>query len=143
MKELVTALMVWASAYTGLPVPTVEPIIVRMERCQMHRVLGAECPPDDAALSIRAFTIDNTVFLRDDWKPDTPYAVAVLLHELVHVLQFHAAVPKEPCFGQTWEKAAYEAHFAFLSSMKLDPMKESNLNALVLMMATTCHKQEF
>jgi hypothetical protein len=129
--------MVWASAHTGLPIPDVEPKIVFKEHCQLYEILQQECP-EDRSFGPQALHSAGVIFLPSHWNSHEPYHLAMLLHELVHVMQFHAGVEPVPCHAVALERPAWEAHIAFLESMGLDGMEVSRVNPLMYFLLTNC-----
>lgn len=148
MKTLMAALMVWASAQTGLPVPDAMPRIAMADSCEIDRLhKGDASRPCDQegtrAVAIYDHRID-TIFLPDTWKADSLYHVSMLLHELVHHMQDNTGLNMEtaPCPGRDLEKPAYEAQFAFLKAAGLDPMPASGLNKMAYFFIVGC-EQDF
>lgn len=144
METLLTALMVWASAQTGLPVPDEHPRIHKADRCEINRLYydnpALEC--DDDSLNVVAIYDPRfrTMYLPDTWGPDNLYHVSVLLHELVHHMQAEAGIGFDTvvCPGRQIEKPAYDAQIAFLEAAGVDAMETMNLNGLTLLFLTNC-----
>lgn len=135
MKELMMALMVWASPVVGLPVPADTPEVVFLDRCEMQEVTGRECEP---GLQTYGAHQSGTVMLRDDWTPDNIRDVAILVHELVHYMQHEHGVSHTPCTAESHERPAYAAEIAFLRSSGRDPMDVIQLRPIQLAFLTTC-----
>lgn len=146
MIELMTALLLWGSSFTGHPMPEELPRVVTLERCQMFHIAypGKECPPADYHQQTMALHLNGVVYLRDTWKHDNLHDVAVLLHELVHYLQLNDGVEWGPmgmprCKLETLERPAYDAHLAFLEAAKVeDPYALMRTNELTVFFQTTC-----
>ena len=78
MDALVAVLLAWIVAKTGLTAPE-PPRIVRLPTEQIVQMCGGSAKPQ----AIYKFE-DRTIYLREDWNPDTLLNKAVLVHELVH-----------------------------------------------------------
>jgi hypothetical protein len=142
MKELMLALMVWASAHTGLPVPANVPAIVKADRCAIQALAqpDSECRSDSGPVAI----YDRhrpAVHLPTGWRADNLYHVSILLHELVHHMQAESGMAMSadnPCPGQNIEKPAYDAQIAFLEAAGVDPLPTMGVNGLYLMLVLRC-----
>jgi hypothetical protein len=137
MKALILALMTWASAQTGLPVPEVQPIVKHATAEQMWHMArpGTEY---DAAGSQQYLGLyaNGVMWLRDDWSVESVRDVSILLHEVVHHMQEEAG-QEYPCRGAS-ERVAHEAQFAWLEAAGLDPFETIGINGLYYVMVTTC-----
>jgi hypothetical protein len=90
--ELVTVLLIWISAQTGLampPPPQVE--IVSKEEISELAYGRSWHPSDDVPALYDRDT--RTIYLRNDWSPSDLRSRARLLHELVHHAQTSNDVP--------------------------------------------------
>lgn len=135
-NELATALMVWASNYTGLAMPKQMPLIVPLDWCDVQKTARRKCGQEEGDLTVMAVTKKDHVFLNKKWNVNDPYDLALLVHEFVHIMQFEADV-SYACVAE-WEKEAYAASFAFLASMKIEPFKAHGLDKMTLISITTC-----
>lgn len=148
METLIAALMVWASAQTGLPVPDETPRIVMAEPCEIERLFHDDGTRDCGDEGMRTVAIYDhridTIFLPDTWKPGSLYHVSMLLHELVHHMQDKTGLNMDtaPCPGRDLEKPAYEAQFAFLAAAGLDPMPVMGINKMAYFFIVGC-EQDF
>lgn len=143
MDVLLTALMLWAANYTGLPVPETPPTVKYVDSCKIH--LTAFPDGDCAEDHLRATAIydDGTMWLPDNvnWANPSLFQVSILLHEVVHHIQFEAGhtIDSTPCPGRDLERPAYAAQAAFLSAAGVeDPLKMMGLNGLTLHFLTSC-----
>lgn len=143
MKALMLALMTWASPITGLPV-TEPPSIVYMEACEMERMHlqeHADCSDDFGPLGVYS---PGVIFLQEGWSPDNLRDLSILLHELVHHMDFHATgITGVTCVAwpKNNEAIAYDAQFKWLESAGVtedEAMELLSVNALAVFMATTC-----
>lgn len=143
METLLTALMVWASAQTGLPVPDSFPTIRMTDRCeivQMYSGNDASCDDDGPrAVAIYDPAI-KTMYLPQEWQPDNLYHVSMLLHELVHHMQTEAGINFDTvtCPGKEIEQPAYDAQIAFLEGAGVDAMETMGINRLAYIFVTIC-----
>lgn len=124
MKELVIGLMLWVSTLTGWAVPPAPDVIYKDGKVLKHMLYGCDDPKEEYTKEICAnigkTTIlgtrkDTTMGLYDHEKKivylnsllkkhDKPVHDSVLLHELVHHMQFHNGI-KFRCLGELEEKA--------------------------------------
>ena len=124
MKELVIGLMLWISTLTGWAVPPAPEVIYENGKTLKHMLYGCDNPRTEESKEIctriEKTTIlgtrkDTTMGLYDHEKKivylnpllkkhDKPVHDSVLLHELVHHMQFHNKV-KFRCLGELEEKA--------------------------------------
>lgn len=144
MEKLVLALMTWASAQTGLPVPEQHPEIRMIDRCQMQRIYHDDPKIDCSGENFQVQALYDhrsaTMLLPDTWSADKVYDISMLLHELVHHMQAEAGVTAETvkCVGAV-EKPAYDAQMAWLKAAGLDPMEVMGINGLAYAFLTACH----
>lgn len=147
MKTLILALMVWASAQTGLPVPDRLPEITYADPCQMERLYIGN--PDLDCDSLRGFRIRamydpriRRMVLPEAWRPDSLYDVSTLLHELVHHMQAEAGIrlADVECIGRDIERPAYEAQIAFLEAAGVKAFDVMGLNGLAYVFLTNCNQ---
>ena len=146
MTDLLTALMVWAAAFTGLPVPDRPPEIRRTDACtlQMQMFPGEPCSTKQVGnIVARYYHKSRTIMLLDTWRPDTMENVSTLLHEVVHYVQDRAGKNRETvyCVGRDIEWPAYKAEHAFVMAAgytREEARDLLGLNATVLLFATQC-----
>lgn len=118
LQDLMAELMVFVVSSTGYGVLPDLPEVAPVARPQLEqRVCGKPCPVMALFDSEEGILVDDSLDLLDD-----PAAQSVLLHELVHVLQWHAAGgPARQC--EEWaarEREAYRVQFAWLASRNFD-----------------------
>jgi hypothetical protein len=77
-----------------------------------------------------------TILLPDDWTGDTPAELSVLVHEMVHHLQYKKAFKYECPAAR--EELAYKAQEKWLSLFKRNLESEFQIYAFTLKVATTC-----
>ena len=132
MTELMLLLMVWINGATGLPIPTNTPSIQFVSDVEMFRI-AYQCDDDklalqycdEAANSKKENLVANTpialynneqktIILKDQWNRKTIKNRSILLHELVHHMQYEAGIERDyPCRGAI-EREAYEAQNKWL-----------------------------
>lgn len=123
MDALVAALIAWIVAKTGLTAPD-PPRIVQIPTEQMVQLCGGTDRPH----AIYKFE-NRTIYLRDDWTPDTLLNKALLVHELVHhVLKMNKVQAKcdraheADCYHleMTWlREQGVDDPYAFLQTSEL------------------------
>lgn len=138
MNLLVTALMAWASAATGLAIPDRHPEIVRMTSCEMEQVVMREYANCEDDLVFGALYFSGRMYLPPEWTPGTAYEVSVLLHELVHHMQYEAGLFDTVRCGGELEPLAYEVQIAFLEAANLDAMAELDTDEFTLRDRSMC-----
>jgi hypothetical protein len=80
--------------------------------------------------------LNETIFLPENWKGDTPAEVSVLVHEMVHHLQNEAGTTYE-CPAER-EKLAYEVQDSWLRPFGRSLEGEFEINGLALLVSTSC-----
>lgn len=142
MKELILALMVWASANTGLDVPETMPIIKNVSAETMFYMVqpGQEYNPDRGVRWLALYAND-VIYLQDTWQVDNLRDVSSLLHELVHHMQAYDADAEYRCRGKS-EEVAYEAQMDWLTAAGVDPYETIGMNKLFYMMVIMCNPHE-
>jgi len=79
----------------------------------------------------------NTIYLREEWKGNTPAESSILLHEMVHHMQNVGRLRFE-C-PQQRERLAYQAQQRWLNLFETDLQKEFGLDAFTLLVKSTCY----
>ncbi len=131
MDALIAALIAWIVAKTGLTAAD-PPRIVQIPIEQMVEMTGSTARPQ--AIYIRK---ERTIYLRNDWSPDTLVNRATLLHELVHHLQETNNV-QAPC-ERAQEAGAYHLELEWLRQQGVDdPYKLLDTNELAIMLRSIC-----
>lgn len=143
MEALMIALMVWASAHTGLPMPQAEnplPEIRVLNQCQLDEVVWPNVPgcTYDPAITAVYDMEERVMYLLDTWRGDTLLDVSTVLHELVHHLQSVNEVEARPCVQAAYEAPAYETQFAFIEATGQDPLEVLGINDMRLITVTNC-----
>lgn len=155
-----TSMMIWINAMTGLPIPSSPPEIVYTEAREMKYMLyGCNSKTHPRASQIckelketGEITNDNTstIGLYDhDEKVvhlnpiirtyDKPTRDSVIIHELVHHMQFSANIPYQ-CFGQL-EETAYDIQNKYIQKEgKKDIFTELNISPLYLFIIFSCDR---
>jgi hypothetical protein len=146
MEKLVLALMVWASAQTGLPVPEDMPEVRTVDRCEIERLYfddaARKCGNASGGVQAIYDHRASRMLLPDTWSPENIYDISMLVHELVHHLQAEAGKTPETvsCVGRDLEKPAYDAQIAFLEAAGLDPLAVMGINGLAYKLLTLCEE---
>lgn len=147
-QEVLAALMLFAAQVTGLPVPDSPPsVVVAAPHEIQEKALDAGYPAGSAYVALY-FPIPREV-----WVPpgsaDDPVHLSVVLHELVHDMQYQAGgvSARYQCDGtpasQPLEREAYDAQFAYLRHRGLAETRAEmydllGLSPLFMLLATEC-----
>ncbi len=142
MNTLIKVLLVWISGVTGLPVGTEVPAVrfeapARIQEFINPRQSRLSSAPIEFALAYYDTRRDEIVLPRG-WRPDDPFDVSILVHELVHFMQDEAG-RRYPCPGAR-EKEAYAAQEAWLKSQGIDLFdnKAMPINRMFVFVVTSC-----
>lgn len=142
MQELLTALMILASAYTGLPVPDHTPDIKFIGACELKLMYSQEkyCVAGSGGATA-LYTFAEIIYLPNTWKPDNISDLSDLFHETVHHLQHNVSpIQNAPCVGAI-EELAYEAQIKFLEANRMtreQAMLVMQINPIFLKIKTSC-----
>lgn len=131
MDALVAVLIAWIVAKTGLT-PAEAPRIVQVPTAQMVEMTAGTAQPQAIYKPEQ-----RTIYLRDNWTPDTLLNRAVLVHELVHYLQDTNNV-KAPC-ERAHEAQSYSLELDWLREQGVeDPYAFLETNQLAIILRSTC-----
>jgi hypothetical protein len=149
-------MMIWISQATGMPVPEPPPLayttpkqmVIMTYGCDQSPVLqGNEqlCKsldggaPNASPPEILAFYQDKTgiVYLKKGWTGDTLREKSILLHELVHHMQYKSGVDPKICSAKL-EDQAYKLQDRWLRERGSTLEKEIKINEFFLLMITQC-----
>ena len=120
MKELTLALLTWIGGHTSLAVDGNDlPQIVQIDQPQLVRILYDGSLPQ--GLDIDSVTVaglynfrDGKIYLSNNVDLGTIEGRAVLVHELVHYLQYQQGLDRSvPCM-RALERSAYAAQAQYL-----------------------------
>jgi hypothetical protein len=156
MTELLTAIVLWLSANYPLPASYEHPKIEQVPATEItylrHRaftperrreVAAALAQSGDASSGSKARAVvaiyddsRRTIFLPDSWTGKTPAELSVLVHEMVHHLQFTGQLKFE-CPAQR-EALAYQAQDQWLGLYGKSLAGEFDLDAFTLKVSTSC-----
>ena len=136
MNDFVAMIILWLSVTFGLPKTDEYPAIQFQAPARLATLRYDS--PDVAENNVVGLydSRTNTIYLRHDWDSSNPADVSVLVHELVHYLQFRAglrfACPEER------EELAYRAQAQWLAMYGKDLSAEFDLNPMTLKLRTKC-----
>lgn len=109
---LIDTIVLWLTANFGLPAPAHPPTLVRVPAAKLVEMRYGD--PDAVPLgNVVAVYDDNTIYLMQGWTGTTPAELSMLVHEMVHHLQFSADM-RFACPGER-EVMAYSAQNAWLN----------------------------
>ncbi|MGH1486639.1 MAG: DUF6647 family protein [Cellvibrionaceae bacterium] len=125
MKEVLLSLVMWISqnssfVYDGQALPEVKQI----SNAQLAHIMFAGNVPagyDEHGLVALYQNTEEMIYISDTVDLDTDYGKSVLLHELVHHLQFNAGAHKEVFCLKSLESDAYELQNNYLVSLNYAP----------------------
>ena len=157
-----TSMMLWINSLTGIPMPESPPEIVYTEAREMKYMLyGCNSKTHPRASQIckelketGEITNDNTstIGLYDHDRKvihlnpiirtyDKPVRDSVIIHELVHHMQFSADIPYQ-CFGQL-EETAYDIQDRYIKSKgRKDIFTELDISPLYLFIIFSCGRDD-
>ena len=158
--EILVAMMVWISTITGLPVPETPQVHWSDGKTMKMMLYGCDMPapmnPELCAV-IEGMDIESrdnntlglydhhehVIYLNPSLKKMHPVVRdSVLVHELVHAMQFPAGVEFQ-CFGQL-EELAYEVQDKYLKKNgRQDIFHELDLSPLFLFITFSCDDGAF
>ena len=136
MSDLMLAMLLWIgdnSQYNDLlNLPNISKVeqhnmcalygINNKQRCEMQRLVGF-------------FNKDLTIYMRQDFRPDTLHRQSQLLHELVHYVQWaNMHVNEDYCLGQM-EHEAYVLQNQWRAQNGLEPVSDE---FTLMMLAASC-----
>ena len=156
--EILLAMMVWISSITSLPVAPMPPIQYSDGKTMKLMLYGCEeTPPNDVDIckNIQDMDINDTkdnntlglydhhnhgIHLNPSLKKMHPVVInSVIIHELVHAMQFSAKVPYR-CFGEL-EELAYEIQNRYLKKNgRQDVFHELEVSPFFLFLIFSCDK---
>ena len=151
MTPLLTAIMLWLSLNYELPatydhprieqVPTAEITYMRYRAFtpERRREVAAALAQNDGKSRAAVALYDDekrTIYLSDSWTGNTPADLSVLVHEMVHHLQFTGKLRFE-CPAQR-EAMAYKAQQQWLGLFGKSLASEFDLDPFTLKISTAC-----
>lgn len=140
MKELTIALLMWISSHTPLTYDSSNvPDVLFVPQDKLVEILYQGNVPQ--GLDVDSVSVaglynykDGNIYLLDDIDVSTIEGKAVLLHELVHYLQYQHGVDKSVACMRKLERSAYDAQAKYLQEHGKSP----NFNELHVMLVSTC-----
>jgi hypothetical protein len=153
MEALLTAIVVWLSANYPLPATFSPPRVELVPSSQManlrYKGLSSSRVVEISSVETREASVEQMrdtvtvyndqtkiIYLSDKWIGRTPAELSVLVHEMVHHLQYEAGTKYE-CAAER-EKLAYEAQEKWLNLFGRNLEGEFNINGLALLVSTSC-----
>ncbi len=131
MQSVLTAIVTWLSFNFALPAiyehPRIEFVSPGEIQAARHGASRAEAFYDDGT---------RTIYLAKGWTGKSPAELSVLVHEVVHHVQNVAGL-KYAC-PEEREKLAYAAQREWLALFGRNLMKEFKLDAMTLLVRTSC-----
>jgi hypothetical protein len=130
MEALMQSLIIWISVMTGLP-PSPPPSVTYMTQPEMFEI--------KQVVGVAAFYDHNTetVVLPKDFDQLKTLDISILVHELVHHLQYRAGLDYE-CYGAR-EALAYDTQESYLEAAGLS--LSLIIGPLLRMVIVTCRPE--
>jgi len=151
MDALLTTIVLWLSLNYGLPAadahPQIEFVPAKEISFLRYNAITPEtrseiAPRIDALIKTGRETVAlyfptrKVILLSDSWTGRTPAELSVLVHEMVHHLQYSAALTYECSAAR--EALAYEAQDKWLNLFGSSLMSEFEIDAFTLKVSTSC-----
>lgn len=142
MNMLIKALLVWISGVTGLPAGEDIPSIRLESSARIQEYVNPQRPhlADDSGEGALAYfdSRRKEIVLQEGWRPDDPFDVSILVHELVHFMQDEAG-RLYPCPAAR-EKEAYVAQEEWLKSQGIDLFDNPTMpmDRMFVLVITSC-----
>lgn len=140
MKELTLALLMWVSGHTSLAYDDGDlPQIAQIDQHQLVRVLYDGNLPqgldiDSVAVEGLYNFRDGKIYLSKNIDLTTPLGRAVLVHELVHYLQYQQGLDRSVACMRALEASAYAAQAEYLKQHGTQP----RFNHVQVLALSTC-----
>ena len=118
MKEVIMTLMIWVSQHTGLAFdPAQTPEVRQIPNAELANIMfSGEVPigyNEEKLLGL--FEHDKgTIYIAESIDLDSTYGKSVLLHELVHYMQFANGLHTKVMCQRELERLAYEVQREYL-----------------------------
>ena len=152
MIELLLSLMIWISVITGFTVPEI-PHIKKVTLSELRYITfgcdhiqeinKAVCTtknPDELTLALY-MPEKETILLYNGWDKDKKADQSILLHELVHHMQYANDYDKDMAFcgSPALEAQAYELQTKWLEKYGMTLQKDLGIGPLFVHLLTQCH----
>jgi hypothetical protein len=155
MKEIILAMMVWIGGQTGLPVPELPIISVKTPteirqiayecdklKTENKPLYKAICIPDNDPKAIDVIAIydreTGTIYLPTYFDKNNVAHRAILLHEIVHHLQYESDYHKTVQCMPLLEKQAYDLMDIWLEENNAVMPPELTIGPLLRFTLTNC-----
>lgn len=146
---LLRVTMAFVAADSGIPALSADvlPSVALASAEEMHSQWRPGVPYDpEATFQVSALYLEpptggpgGTIWLSEDWNPYNDKDLSILVHEMVHVLQFAAGERETaPCLNHL-ERQAFETQKSFLLALGYsDPFKQMDTGPLAVILLTQC-----
>ncbi len=142
MKELTIALLMWIGSHTSMTYDGSHfPNVVKVPHDRLvHILYEGELPQglDPETISIAGLYNfrDGNIYLLENEDLTTIDGQAVLIHELVHYLQYYHGIDRQVECMRELESAAYAAQAQFLAQYH----QEAPFNDMHVLLVSTCRQ---
>ena len=134
---LLDTIFLWLSANFDLPVPEHVPRLATLPEADLIAMRYG--PEAQVALGQVVALYDETrrtIYLSEGWSGQTPAELSVLVHEVVHHMQF-ASGQRFACLGER-ERFAYDAQKEWLALFGETLATAFDIDAATLLVGTVC-----
>ena len=136
MTDLIHVITIWLSVTFGLPAAPNIPDVQQLPPDQIATMRYGDSVKGGHDVEAVYDPSTQTIILRHDWDSRSVAAVSVLVHEMVHHLQYSASLHFQ-CAGER-EELAYTAQQRWLQLFGQDLESTFNIDAMTLKLRTSC-----
>jgi hypothetical protein len=136
-QAVLTSIVTWLSNALNLPAIYDHPRVERAPRIRLTAVLHDRPLVSQHAVLSMYDDAKQTIYVPEDWSGNTPEAISILIHEMVHHLQNVAGLQ----YGcpQEREKIAYVAQERWLAPSGRSLEKDLGIDPLTYLLSTECY----
>lgn len=136
MTELIHVITIWLTLTFGLQAAPNPPNLRQLSPDQIATMRYGETVEGGHDVQAVYDPSTQTIIVRHDWNSRSVADVSVLVHEIVHHLQYSASLDFQ-CAGER-EKLAYTAQQRWLQLFGQDLESAFNIDAMTLKLRTSC-----
>ena len=136
-QAVLTSTVTWLSNVVNLPAIYVHPQVERAPNIKITAVLHSSQFVSQRGILSKYDDAKKTIYVPDDWSGNTPEAISILIHEMVHHLQNVAGLQ----YGcpQEREKLANFAQERWLAAYGRSLEKDFDIDPLNYLLSTECY----
>lgn len=138
MTPLLTMIVTWLAMNFALPANYSHPSIAFIPEAEIYKIRYGDYNTGSGFGEVIAVydTINETIYLPQNWTAVAPADVSVLVHEMAHHLQKKAGLEYD-CGGAR-EAIAYAAQARWLEQSGTDLEREFGFDRMTIKVLTTC-----